>query len=165
MLLRIARRALLLRGAQLRIKSNLDCSGLLITRLNSTTLAVWKLAGSLAARWLVVDDWFRYSRDTKTLNARAGRYKLQRPKGGHLMAIYTDHASRSTTRHPWFAASHNNANGCFGLRYRQSSLLKLGLPLEYVTEPHTDQPSVYSLTYCHSLTPCREFPDLVRAHL
>jgi hypothetical protein len=46
----IAREALLLRDAQLRIKSNLDCSGLLITRLNSTTLAVWDLAD------LVPDD-------------------------------------------------------------------------------------------------------------
>jgi hypothetical protein len=40
-----ARGALLMRDAQLRIKRNLDCSGLLIT--SPTTLAVWKLAHSV----------------------------------------------------------------------------------------------------------------------
>lgn len=99
MLLSMARGALLLRGAQLRIKSNLDCSGLLITRLNSTTLAVWKLPHWLPKDLLLMTACF-YSRDSKTSDRRAGRYKLQRPKGGHLVAIYTGHASRSTTRHP-----------------------------------------------------------------
>ena len=47
----------------------------------------------------------------------------------------------------------------------KARVLKLGLPFEHVIEPHTDQPSVHSLTYCRSLIPMREVPDLVRAHL
>lgn len=47
----------------------------------------------------------------------------------------------------------------------KARVLKLGLPSEHVTEPHTDQPSVHPLTYCRSLIPMREFPDLIRAHL
>lgn len=48
----IAREALLLGNAQLRIKNNLDCAGLLIT--GPTTLIVWKLGDSVPDDSLLV---------------------------------------------------------------------------------------------------------------
>jgi hypothetical protein len=94
----MARRALLLRDAQLRIKRNLDCSGLLIT--SPTTLAVWKLIDSVPDDLLSMTAPATHA-TPKTLDGRAGRYKLQINIGGHLVAFYNHHySSMSTTRHP-----------------------------------------------------------------
>jgi hypothetical protein len=92
-----ARGALLMRDAQLRIKRNLDCSGLLIT--SPTTLAVWKLGDSVPDDLLLMTVSTTHA-TARLSDRRAGRYKLQITKGGHLVAFYKHYASRSTTRHP-----------------------------------------------------------------